>query len=46
LYIRRFGIDLVPEARGCGNGTEPRRPLESHRFETRTVHRVEQWVLE
>jgi RimJ/RimL family protein N-acetyltransferase len=36
-----FGIDLVPEARGLGYGTEAQRALAAYLFETTSVNRVE-----
>ncbi|MCI0583355.1 MAG: GNAT family N-acetyltransferase [Chloroflexi bacterium] len=36
-----FGIDLVPEARGQGYGTEAQRLIAEHLFATTPAHRVE-----
>ena len=36
-----FGIDLVPEARGRGYGTEAQRLIAGYLFETTPMHRVE-----
>lgn len=36
-----FGIDLVPEARGRGHGTEAQRMIADYLFETTSLHRVE-----
>jgi RimJ/RimL family protein N-acetyltransferase len=36
-----FGIDLVPEARGKGHGTEAQRLIADFLFETTNLHRVE-----
>ena len=36
-----FGIDLVPEARGRGYGTEAQRALAAYLFRTTSVNRVE-----
>ncbi|TAK02425.1 MAG: N-acetyltransferase [Chloroflexota bacterium] len=36
-----FGIDLVPEARGQGFGTEAQRLIAEHLFATTPAHRVE-----
>jgi RimJ/RimL family protein N-acetyltransferase len=36
-----FGIDLVPEARGQGHGTEAQRLIADYLFETTGLHRVE-----
>lgn len=36
-----FGIDLVPEVRGQGYGTEAQRLIADHLFATTSAHRVE-----
>ena len=36
-----FGIDLVPEARGHGHGTQAQRMLADYLFETTALNRVE-----
>jgi RimJ/RimL family protein N-acetyltransferase len=37
----QIGIDLVPEARGRGHGTQAQRLLADYLFETTGLHRVE-----
>jgi RimJ/RimL family protein N-acetyltransferase len=36
-----FGIDVIPEARGKGHGSEAQRLLADYLFETTDAHRVE-----